>query len=241
MNAVPALQQTLSTARHHEMFDAARFGRTRIDVVGCGSVGSRIAMEVARLGVHNLHIHDFDMIEAHNIANQVHFDLADIGRSKVEVLAEKILAGTGTTVTVHKERVSGPTEFGKVVFIAVDSMATRKEIFEHSLKMKIVTDVMIEIRMGVEEFRVYGLNPHSLREVRAWEGTLYEGEPKVGNACQTHTTIGATAGLTACFAVHRFLQWYRRDFVRDPDHKQPPHFEQIVMLRPLTVIKRGVD
>lgn len=234
------LQPQLSTVRHISMFDPARFDRTRVDVVGCGSVGARIAMEVAKLGTRNLHLWDFDNVESHNIANQP-FVLADIGRPKVEALAEQILSATGLKVTIHKQRVEGGVALGKVVFIAVDSMAARKSIFADSLRMKITTDVVIEIRMGVEEFRIYGFSPRSLREIKAWEAaSQYDDKPVVPNACQMQTTIGATAGITACIAVHRFLQWYRREFVRDPAYTQPPHFEQIVMLRPLTVITKGV-
>lgn len=228
----------LSTVRHAAIFDPARFDRARVDVVGCGSVGSRIAMEVARLGVRNLHLWDPDSIEAHNIANQ-DYDLADIGRPKVEALAERIERATGLEATTYIERVEGPVALGAVVFLAVDSMKARKQIFEESLRLKATTDVVVETRMGVEELRVYGFNPRSRAEVRAWEATLYDDEATVENACQARTTLGATAGLTACFAVTRFLQWYRRDFVRDPDFTQIPPLELMVMVNPFTVLTRG--
>lgn len=225
-------------SRHLLLFDPAKFDRTRVDVVGCGSVGSRIAMEVAKLGVRNLHLWDHDIVERHNIANQA-FVLADIGRLKVEALADHIRSAAGIEAVIHASKVEGPTALGNVVFLAVDSMAARKEIFEKSLRLKMTTDVVIETRMGVEELRVYGLNPRARAEIQAWTNTLYDDKVTVENACQARTTVGATAALTAALAVTRFLQWYRWEHVRDPGVTEPPHFEQIVMLRPLTVITNG--
>lgn len=229
---------TLSVARHWNRFDPSRFADTRVDVVGCGSVGSRIAMEVAKLGVQNLHLWDFDIVEPHNIANQL-FWLSDIGHPKVEALAAQITAACGLVPTIHNERLEKPTVLGKVVFLAVDSMAARKQIFLQSLHLKPTTDVVIEIRMGVEELRVYGFNPRSRAEVKTWESlSNYDDTQTVENACQAQTTIGATAGITACLAVHRFLQWYKRDYVRDPEYNAPD-LEQVMMLRPLITTTRG--
>ncbi len=230
--------------RHIMRFDPLRFGQTRVDVVGCGSVGARIAEELGKLGVRNLHLWDFDTVSEENIANQP-FDLADISRDEREVLkldaiAARIERGSGLVPTLHKVRIDTPVSFGKVVFLALDTMAARKQIFEQSLRLKLTTDLVIETRMGVEEFRIYGFNPRPRREVVAWESTLYSDENTVENACRAKETVGATAMMTAGLAVTRFLQWYQWDFVRAPKH-QAPYFEQIVMLRPLTVLTRGLD
>ena len=43
----------------------------RINIVGCGSVGSTIAVLLARAGVTKMTLWDFDMVEPHNLANQM--------------------------------------------------------------------------------------------------------------------------------------------------------------------------
>lgn len=221
-------------SRHLLMFDPHVFDKTRVDVIGCGAVGSKLAMEIAKLGVRNLHLWDDDRIEAHNIANQL-YTIPDIGRKKVDALAEHILVATGLKASVHAERVQDQVVLGRVVFLAVDTMVARKEIFRSSLHLKFTTDLVVETRMGVEELRVYGFNPRDRANVAAWEATLSDDATTVESACRTRTTIGATAGLTACFAVHRFLQWYRREVVRDAKYTAALPLEQAVMLRPLTV------
>ena len=246
-DAVPSRRKTVHVdhSRHLQMFDPSVFDRTRVDVIGCGSVGSRIGLELAKLGVRNLHLWDDDIVEAHNLANQLYI-LDDVdreryseGRRKVEALAEHICKATGIEVIQHPIRIESPVELGDVVFLAVDTMGARKNIFEQSLRLKPYVRQVIETRMGVEELRVYGFNPCSRAEIKAWTDTLYDDKTTVENACQARTTVGATAGITACLAVTRFLQWYRWGFVRDPKFTQP-HAEQLVMLRPLTTIANGV-
>ena len=59
----------------------------KIHIVGCGSVGSTIAENLARCGVKNMVLWDFDTVEAHNIVNQM-FRQQDVGKSKVEALKD---------------------------------------------------------------------------------------------------------------------------------------------------------
>ncbi|MDO8408060.1 MAG: ThiF family adenylyltransferase [bacterium] len=235
---IETLPTRADPVRHLLIFDPERFDNARVDVVGCGAVGSRIAMEVGKLGVSNLHLWDGDIVEGHNIANQL-YALADIGRPKVEALTEAISAATGLSPMVHCAHIEQPQILGDVVFLAVDTMAARRAIFRDCLHLKFTTKVVIEVRMGVEEVRVYGFNPRSRAEVLAWKKTLVDDDVTVESACGARTTVGATAGITACLAVHRFLQWYRRDIVGDPEYIETPHFEQVMMLRPLMTTTRG--
>lgn len=229
---------TVDPSRHRQMFDPAVFAQKRVDVVGCGAVGSKLAMELAKLGVRNLHLWDDDIVELHNIANQL-FGLPDIGKQKVKALAEHIRIATGTKPVVHPVRVTGPVEFGKVVFLAVDTMAARKEIFARSLRLKFTTDLVVEVRMGAEELRVYGFNPRTREQIDAWEKTLVDDTKTVESACRVRTTVGATAGIAACLAVHRFLQWYRSDIAQEKD--VPAQLEQVMMLRPLVTLSRSAE
>ena len=227
--------RSLDPRRHLLIFDPHHFGVRRVDVIGCGAVGSRIAMEVAKLGVQNLHLWDFDTIESHNIANQL-FHLGDIGKPKADTLAIHIEVATGLKPVVHRERVANRQAFGEVVFLAVDTMADRKSIFEQSLRLNFATQLVVEVRMGAEELRVYGFSPRARRDCQIWTESLSDDEATVESACGAQTTVGATAGITACLAVHRFLQWYRQDVVRDPTHTAELPIEQVMMLRPLITI-----
>lgn len=59
-------------------------------VVGCGAVGSFAIEALARSGVGNLIVIDFDKVEESNINRQLFATMSTIGRTKVEVAAERI-------------------------------------------------------------------------------------------------------------------------------------------------------
>lgn len=226
----------IDPTRHLQQFDPHVFDDTRVDVVGCGAVGGKIADLVARYGVRNLHLHDGDSVVAHNIANQSPFTQADIGRLKVEALADHLVAAGCARPTVHPQFIEGPVPLGKVVFLAVDKMSVRKAIFTQSLHLKFTTDYVIEVRMGVDELRVYGFNPRNRGETEQWKDSLYDDAEAVEGVCQTPTTVGDTASITAGVAVARFRHWFRREIVRDPACAMSLPVEQIVSLRPLLTL-----
>lgn len=61
-------------------------------IVGCGGLGSNLALTLGASGIGKIILVDFDKVEAHNIHRQIAFSLEDIGRNKAEVLKQKILA-----------------------------------------------------------------------------------------------------------------------------------------------------
>lgn len=64
--------------------------RLRVGVVGAGSVGSLVAEALARMGVRRVMLLDFDRVERHNRDRLLHAGPEDVGRLKVEVLADAL-------------------------------------------------------------------------------------------------------------------------------------------------------
>lgn len=67
----------------------ARIRQTRLLIAGCG-IGSSSAVCAARMGFENFVLVDGDVVDAHNL-NRQFYEFADVGRPKVDALAEKIL------------------------------------------------------------------------------------------------------------------------------------------------------
>ena len=210
----------VDTVRHATVFSQSEFDNTRVDVIGCGATGSRIAMSLAKLGILNLHLWDFDVVEGHNIANQI-FGLPDIGRPKVEALGARILADTGLQATLHAEKVDGSQPLGSVVFLLTDTMASRKEIWEGAIRYRQNVKVMIETRMGVTECRVYCVRPNVVESCAGWEKTLYSDEQAVESACGTKISVGPTAELISGQSVWSFIRWWQSQR-KDSEVKLPP-------------------
>ena len=62
----------------------------KILVVGCGGLGSPIAVYLAASGIGKLHLIDFDTVDITNLHRQVFYSLDDVGFSKSECLANFI-------------------------------------------------------------------------------------------------------------------------------------------------------
>lgn len=72
-----------------DWFDQARVHASRVAVIGAGAIGNEVVKNLALLGVGNIDVFDFDRIEIHNLTRGVFFREEDVGRSKVEVVAER--------------------------------------------------------------------------------------------------------------------------------------------------------
>lgn len=219
--------------RHMEVFDPDMFGRSRVDVIGCGATGSRIAVSLAKLGVTSIHIWDFDKVEEHNVANQM-FGNDHVGQQKVAALADIIMTQTGTEVEAHDEEVDGSQPLGEYVFLLTDTMKSRKEIWEKGIRFRPFIKLMVETRMGADNGRVYAVNPCSPSHKDEWEGTLYDDEEAEVSACGASTTVGPTAEIISGMAVWQFIKFYRwsQEGGDEPEH------EVLFSLKPFTIISR---
>ncbi len=219
--------------RHLSVFSPHKFGNRRVDVIGAGATGSRVVLSLAKLGVENLHVWDFDYVEEHNVANQI-FGISDIGRLKVEALAEIVKTQTGAEIQVHAEKVDGSQQLGEVVFLLTDTMESRREIWTGALKFKLHTQLVVETRMGADSGRVYALNPNKPGHIRAWEGTLYEDSEAEVSACGASTSVGATAEIISGLAVWQMIRW----FAIEQGEEDNLDNEIIFSLRPMATISR---
>lgn len=121
----------------------------RVTIVGAGSIGSNLALLLARLGVGDITIYDDDVVEDHNLGHQA-FRVKDIGSTKVSALQEIIREATGVEIDVVEGKTDGKVINTDILVLAVDSMQARKEIATNSSFMYIVDG-----RMGGETLNVY--------------------------------------------------------------------------------------
>ena len=200
------VSNSVDITRHFKIFDPRHFPNLDIHVIGCGATGSKIAIELAKLGVQRLHLWDFDSVEQHNIANQ-HYVVTDIGKPKVEALAAHITASTGLVPSVHNERVTGRTQLDGAVFLLTDTMSSRKEIFEGAIKYRFGVKLMIETRMSAKGGRIYTVEPTDPDQISFWEGRWYPDEDAGESLCGSSTTVGATASMVSAYAVWAFIDY----------------------------------
>lgn len=120
----------MDLSKSYEFFQPEK-DNARIHIVGCGSVGSTLAENLARCGITKMTLWDFDTVEAHNIVNQM-FRQQDVGKPKVEVLKD-ILMDINPEIKDDVELKPKGWE-GKLmsgyIFLCVDNIELRRTIVE---------------------------------------------------------------------------------------------------------------
>ena len=89
----------------------------RVLIIGAGALGSISAMYLCASGVGHMRIHDFDTIDISNLQRQLSFTTADLGCSKVTILAQR-LAAINPDVTV--ETSTTPVTAANIDSLAAD-------------------------------------------------------------------------------------------------------------------------
>ncbi|MBE0491689.1 MAG: ThiF family adenylyltransferase [Sulfurospirillum sp.] len=58
----------------------------KIVIIGCGGLGSSLAIGLGSCGIGEIHLVDFDTVSLHNIHRQIAFRMGDEGKNKAEVV-----------------------------------------------------------------------------------------------------------------------------------------------------------
>lgn len=196
----------LDVRRHMALFDPIKFADTTITVIGAGATGSWLVLQLAKLGISNITVYDFDDVEEHNVPNQL-FGLEHVGMSKVFALQQIVKDQTGLQITAKHEKFTHGRLRG-YVFIMVDSMSSRKDIFTTSIKAKSNVKLMVEPRMGLNEGRIYNVIPTDSVQCRRWEECWYPDSEAEVSACGTSQSVITTAILTASICVRQLINHF---------------------------------
>lgn len=142
-----------------------------VTIIGAGGIGSFVGQFLAKMGVTDITVYDFDEVEEHNLPNQMYPQEA-LGLPKAKALAVELERLDPTVqVTVHEERVTSETALKGVVISAVDSMPARKEIWK-AVKMNMGVPLFIDARMGAEIGQVRALRPIQPKQISRFEQSL---------------------------------------------------------------------
>lgn len=208
-------------SRQGNWFKGYEFNK-QVHIIGVGATGSFVAYQLAKMGVKNLHVWDYDVIEEHNVANQV-YGMQDLGRQKVYALGKRIQDDTGIDIVAHNEKVTADTKdrLQGIVFILVDSMSARKDIFS-ALKYNMRIDLVVETRMSIDCGRVYTVNPMDRNIVERYEQTFYGDDEAEVSFCGSSLSIIPTAmniASLACWSVIKFYKEIEQTYELIIDYK----------------------
>ena len=232
---LPAGFMGIETSRQSKFFTRDKMAGRGVTIIGAGATGSPMAVGFAKLGVDKIEVWDDDVVESHNLSNQM-YGPQHLGMAKVDALRDVVFQQTGTIITTHNRRV-GSGDAGRmkeIVCVLVDSMdgpEGRRGIAEQVI-FGSRAEFVIETRMGVEHGMIYSINPRNMVEYRGWLNTLYSDADVAANedadpaGCNAQQTIGATVRLITGLAEWQFLNW-----LNDREYSH----EITVCVRPLAI------
>ena len=161
----------MNLAKSYDFFQP-EMCRERLHIIGCGSVGSTLAENLARFGLTKFTLYDFDRVEPHNIVNQM-FTSEDIGKLKTDATAEMLIRINpdikADLRTVDKgyvgQRLSG------YVFLCVDSIDLRREIATINRDNQHIK-AMFDFRTRLTDAQHYAADWSDLKMVEAFLNSM---------------------------------------------------------------------
>jgi hypothetical protein len=191
-------------ARQQDLVPHDRLTEVRATVVGVGAIGRQVALQLAAIGVRQLQIVDFDVVDLTNVTTQGYWT-GDVGLAKVAATKAAIAAlDPSTVVQTVCDRFRSPLDIGKAVFCCVDSITARAAIWRSASRR---CDFWVDGRMLGEVLRILTVGSDQGRA--HYPSTLFaQAEAQSGN-CTSHSTIYA-ASIAAGLMVHQFTRWLRR-------------------------------
>ena len=186
----------------------------RVHIVGCGSVGSTVAENLARCGVTKMTLWDFDTVEPHNICNQM-FRQQDVGKLKVEALKD-ILTDINPDIVDELELKPDGWK-GKLmsgyIFFAVDNIELRKEIVEKHMDSPYVKAVF-DFRTLLESAQHYAADWSDLKMkqdlLKSMQFSHEEAaEETPMSACGVTLGVATTVRLVCALGVNNYINFVK--------------------------------
>jgi len=190
--------------RQRDLIPPEKLSQTDVTIVGVGAIGRQVALQLAAIGVPKIKLIDFDSVEVENLAAQGFFE-TDLGKSKVSAVSGlcKQINSKISVPTVNR-KFSNLSFTGGVIFCCVDSIDTRKEIFQ---QVRSRADLWIDGRMSAEYLRVLSVYND---ETGDWyeENEIFPSSESFQGSCTAKTTIYCS-NIAAGVMVAQFAKWLR--------------------------------
>lgn len=196
-------QQPDRYSRQRDLVPVDKISRCMATVIGVGAIGRQVALQLTAIGVPQLQLIDFDTVEVENLSPQGYLE-EDLGRLKVDATADLCRRlNSLVELQVVPHRFGRSMQVGNAVFVCVDSIVTRRHLFE---ALKDSASFLADMRMSAEVVRVLVVTDGKGREY--YPTTLFGAEEAQGGTCTAKATI-YTSNIAAGLAVGQFTRYLR--------------------------------
>lgn len=203
----------MDLTKSHDYFKPETVSQ-RIHIVGCGSVGSTLAENLARCGLKKFTLWDFDKVEARNIVNQM-FRENDVGKKKVDALKDiltDINPDIANEIKLKPDGWQGEMLSG-YVFLAVDNIELRRLIVEKHMNNPNVK-AMFDFRTLLESAQHYAADWSDLKSREGFLDSMQfshdeAAEETPTSACGVTLGVATTVRLICAIGVNNFVRFVK--------------------------------
>ncbi len=190
-------------SRQKDIVPAGRISQCQATVIGVGAIGRQVALQLAAIGIPRLELVDFDVVEESNLASQGYWQ-ADLGKAKVDVTSQVChQINPDLDIQISDERFKRSHKVGNCVFVCVDSIESRRLIWE-AVQDKV--SFFVDGRMAAEVLRVLAVCDAQSRAY--YPTTLFSSQEAYAGSCTAKTTIYC-ANIAAGFMLAQFTRYLR--------------------------------
>lgn len=182
----------------------------KVLVVGCGGLGSPIAVYLASSGIGKLHLVDFDKVDVTNLHRQVFYSLDDVGQYKSECLANFIQKRAPftkvsfSTEALTKANVSELISEYDIMVDGTDSLPTK-----YLLNDVCVLEGKPLVYGSLYKFDGYVSTFNLKQEDGSYSANLRDAFPEMNTDvpnCEEAGTLNAIVGMIATAQVNEVLK-----------------------------------
>jgi molybdopterin/thiamine biosynthesis adenylyltransferase/rhodanese-related sulfurtransferase len=183
---------------------------TSVLIVGCGGLGSPIAVYLASSGIGKIHLVDFDTVAISNLHRQVFFSLEDVGKPKAQVLSQFInkrapfTEVTFTNKPILKENVLELISKVDIVVDGTDSLPTK-----YLLNDACVLKNKPMVYGSLYKFDGYVAAFNVLQKDGSYSANLRDAFPEMATDipnCEEAGTLNSIVGMIATQQVNEVLK-----------------------------------
>lgn len=176
-------------------------------IVGAGGIGSWLAMNVARLGVNSITIYDDDTVEVGNLSGQL-LPSSGVGRKKSMVVCDEIIRYCSSVTMIPKDaRYYNDEEYYDIVMLAVDNMASRKNIV-NAIKLRNKKPIaIVDGRLSVDELQVYNIICSGNKQIKTYlnnKNCMFDDSEAFNTVCNMKQT-SYMASMIGCYMTNSLV------------------------------------
>jgi len=182
-------------------------------IIGCGAVGSNLALLAAKIGWYEFILWDSDTVASHNLPNQA-YEPSHIGMNKVDALEDVLLRfNPEIKITKYNRFITDSEEdeglVKGAVIVCPDTMAARKIMYKH-VSYNTNVELVIDTRLSFDFAEIYSLDNLDANTLVKWKSTFRDDAEVEESACSLKI-IPTLVNHVASYAVYKLVDYYSKE------------------------------